>query len=101
MTFIRFDVKNVRDYLLNTKHVYTLRSYNNYPSECQAIQQTPNEIIKLGYVKVIKVNKINHKEDLASYVSDSGFSTVDDWWGIAKQLHKSENLTLYLVKFLE
>ncbi len=86
-------------YLLSNSYVYTVRKYRYSPS--QGAVFVPG--VGGCYRKLVKEDVT--KEDLVQYSSNSGFTTVDNWWGRIVMRHTKINprlpkLYLYHVSIL-
>lgn len=74
MSKMRFDVTCVKDCLVNTGIVYTVRSWEGYSIISKV------EVDGIGLCTKKRLMRVNHKEDLTQYLSLSGFASIDDWW---------------------
>ena len=85
---MKFNVKCVRDCLLNNKVVFTVRSYlyDNKESEFDG-----------GKIKRFLIREVDCKEDLSDFVKLSGFDSVDEWWDKIVMFCRDKKKYLYLV----
>lgn len=90
MKNIKFDVKVVRECLVNKGRVFTVRSWMD------PAQESFVEVAEVGKCKKIRIAKISKMEDLALYVNLSGFNSIQDWWVKVSQFGAC-NGWLYLV----
>ncbi|MGB8216250.1 MAG: hypothetical protein WCE94_03020 [Candidatus Methanoperedens sp.] len=74
MAKMRFDVKCVRDCLVNNGVVFTVRSWEGYSPLSKV------EVDDVGFCTKKRVIRVSRKEDLINYLSLSGFTSLDDWW---------------------
>ncbi len=74
MNRMRFDVKCVKDCLVKNKIVYTVRSWEGYSVMSNV------EVDGIGPCTKKRIMRVTGKEDLAKYLSLSGFGSLDDWW---------------------
>ncbi len=74
MSKMRFDVKCVKDCLVKNKIVYTVRAWEGYSAVSKV------EVDGVGLCTKKRITRVTRKEDLAQYVSLSGFGSLDDWW---------------------
>ncbi len=74
MSKMRFDVKCVKDCLVKNKIVYTVRAWEG----CSVISNV--EVDGVGLCTKKRLMRVTRKEDLAQYLSLSGFVSLDDWW---------------------
>ncbi len=74
MNRMRFDLKCVKDCLVKNKIVYTVRSWEGY----SVISNV--EVDGIGLCTKKRIMRVTGKEDLARYLSLSGFVSLDDWW---------------------
>jgi hypothetical protein len=74
MAKMRFDVKCVKDCLVNNGVVFTVRSWEGYSPLSKV------EVDGVGLCTKKRVMKVSRKEDLSQYLSLSGFTSLDDWW---------------------
>lgn len=74
MNRMRFDVPCVKECLVKNKIVYTVRSWQGYGLTSKV------EVDRVGSCTKKRVLKVSRKEDLAKYLSLSGFSSLDEWW---------------------
>ena len=83
----------LRKFLLDNTRIYTVRKYK--------MGLATVEVSGVGLCKRIPQG-MTYKEDLEPFVSDSGFSTLEDWW--AKIRHfvpdKTDPLYLYRIELL-
>jgi len=70
--------------------IYTVRKYK--------MTDATVEVLEVGLCYRFPLGRIKDKEDLEPYVSESGFSTVDDWWGKIREFIPGENDPMYLYK---
>lgn len=70
---MRFDVRQVRDCLVEQRKVYTVRSYNASDGEV--------EVSQVGLCRRRNLGEVSSREELSDYVALSGFNTLDEWWG--------------------
>lgn len=74
MANMRFDVKCVKDCLVKNKIVYTVRAWQGYGVSSKV------NVDSVGLCTKTRLMRVTRKEDLAQYLSLSGFSSLDDWW---------------------
>ncbi len=74
MNKMRFDVKCVKECLVKNKIVYTVRSWEGYKELSKV------EVDGIGLCTKRRVMRVTRKDDLARYLSLSGFRCIDDWW---------------------
>ncbi len=74
MSKMRFDVKCVKECLVKNKIVYTVRAWEGY----WVISKV--EVDGVGLCTKKRLIRVTRKEDLAQYLSLSGFVSLDDWW---------------------
>jgi hypothetical protein len=74
MNKMRFDVKCVKECLVKNKIVYTVRSWEGY----NALSKV--EVDGVGPCTKKRIMRVTGKEDLAKYLSLSGFGSLEDWW---------------------
>jgi hypothetical protein len=74
MASMRFDVKCVKDCLVNNSIVYTVRSWQGYKELSKV------EVEGVGLCTKKRIIRVTKKEDLAQYLSLSGFNSLDEWW---------------------
>ncbi len=74
MNKMRFDVKCVKDCLVKNKIVYTVRTWEGYTDMSNV------EVDGIGPCTKKRLMQVTGKEDLAKYLSLSGFVSLDDWW---------------------
>jgi hypothetical protein len=74
MAKMKFDVKCVKDCLVDNGVVFTVRSWEGY----SALSKVAVDDIGLCTKK--RLLRVNRKEDLTQYLSLSGFVSLDDWW---------------------
>ncbi len=71
---MRFDVKCVKECLVKNKIVYTVRAWEGYSALSKV------EVDGIGLCTKKRIMRLTRKEDLAQYLSLSGFGSLDDWW---------------------
>jgi len=87
---MRFDVKCVRDCLVENTIVYSVRSYL-YDSEwCKSDFSNRR-------LKRILMKEVAGKDDLVDYVKLSGFDSVDEWWKVIEGFCRGKRKWLYVV----
>jgi len=74
MANMKFDVKCVKECLINAGRVFTVRAWRGYAVESFV------DVEGVGKCKKIRIGEVSSKNDLASYVNLSGFGSVDEWW---------------------
>ena len=74
MNKMRFDVKCVKECLAKNKIVYTVRTWEGYTGLSNV------EVDGIGPCTKKRIMQVIGKEDLAKYLSLSGFGSLDDWW---------------------
>jgi hypothetical protein len=92
MPSMRFDVKCVKDCLVNNGRVFTVRSWDGYAQESLV------DVDDVGKCKKIRIAKISHKDDIARYVKLSGFNNVDEWWNKILSFGASSGYLFLVVK---
>ena len=99
MTWITFNVIEARNHLLLKGFVYTLRTWNNYPSICNARYRINNKWIDIGRVKVTKIlDEVSHADQLMNYYFGSGFDSPWKWWNAGLIVHGNNKFVLYKVE---
>ncbi len=71
---MKFDVKCVKEFLVKNKIVYTVRLWEGYTALSNV------EVDGIGPCTKKRIMRVTGKEDLAKYLSLSGFGSLDDWW---------------------
>ncbi len=71
---MRFDIKCVKECLVKNKIVYTVMSWEGY----SVISNI--EVDGVGPCTKKRIIQVTRKEDLAKYLSLSGFDSLEDWW---------------------
>jgi len=74
MNKMRFDVKCVKECLVENKIVYTVRSWEGYTALSNV------EVEGIGLCTKKRIIRVTGKDDLAKYLPLSGFGSIDDWW---------------------
>jgi len=74
MSKMRFDVKCVKDCLVNNGVVFTVRSWEGYSVLSKVA------VDGIGFCMKKRLMRVTRKEDLKQYLSLSGFASLDDWW---------------------
>jgi hypothetical protein len=92
---IMFNVKNVRDYLLDHGTVFTLRSAYHQGTESAVYYDHGWK--NLGKVECEFIEFISSPEELDAYEKDSGFGSPIEWFELAYKVHKKIPLMLYKV----
>ena len=94
---MRFDVKCVRDFLVERGFVYTVRGYR-----MRSAMVTVNGVGKCRRIRGKRSSsdddRIRCKEDLVKWVGGSGFDSVDDWWDKIIEFCGDRDKWIYLVK---
>jgi len=103
---IFFNVDEVRDYLLKTGKVYTLR-HKRKEGQDEAVKGNFPNHIRVATVMITRILKeeVIDPEQLTPYITHSGLykteeellTTAKRWFTLAKELHKNEPLQLYAV----
>lgn len=89
MANMQFQVKVVKDELLNKGSVFTVRSYMLFGA---SVVNVPD----VGKCTRRMVGKVVSKEFLQEFVHNSGFAAVDAWWSYVLKF-KAQNGFLYEV----
>ncbi len=74
MNKMKFDVKCVKDCLMNNGRVFTVRSWNGYA------QESVVEVDGVGVCDKYRVGRVSGIKSIEGYVKLSGFERVDEWW---------------------
>ncbi len=74
MSKMSFDVKCVKKCLVKNKIVYTVRAWEGYGVISKV------EVDGVGLCTKKRLMRVTSKEDLAQYLSLSGFVSLCDWW---------------------
>ena len=80
----------LRVFLKGLGVIYTVRKYK--------MTNATVEVLDVGLCYRFPLGQIKKKEDLDPYVSESGFSTVDDWWRKIREFIPDERDKMYLYK---
>lgn len=97
---IFFNLKIVRDFLLNNGIVYTLRRKRRTGKDTVLVGSYYKHK-KLAKVNITYVTQISSPDELKPYYRLSGFDSPESWFEIASKLHKNElPLHLYLVEVI-
>lgn len=90
MNKMKFDVKCVKDCLVNKGRVFTVRSWSG------SAQESVVEVDNVSTCNKYRIGKISCKNDIAGYVKLSGFDNVDEWWNAISKFG-ANNGYLFLV----
>ena len=74
MNEMRFDIKCVKDCLVNNGAVFTVRSWEGYSVLSKVT------VDGVGLCTKKRLIRVTRKEDLTQYLSLCGFASIDDWW---------------------
>jgi len=74
MANMRFDVKCVKDCLVNNGVVFTVRSWEGYSASSKV------EVDGIGLCMKKRIMRISNMFDLEPYVKLSGFVSPEQWW---------------------
>ena len=74
MNEMRFDIKCVKDCLVNNSVVFTVRSWEGYSVLSKVA------VDGVGLCTKKRLIRVTRKEDLTQYLSLSGFGSIDYWW---------------------
>ena len=87
---MQFNVKCVRECLVNNGVVYTVRGYNM--SDCFVYADDIGECYRE------KLFEVEGKWDLKLFVDKSGFESVDDWWNKIMDFTHGKRIWMYRVE---
>lgn len=91
MATMKFDVKCVRECLVDNGRVFTVRSWNaEFAKECMVL------VPGVGTCKKIRIGRVGGMKDIERYTRMSGFGTVEEWWTKVKSFG-AEKGWLFLV----
>ena len=90
---MKFDVKCVAEYLLNSNEVYTVRGFKS-KNKFSVV-----EFEGKSYMRE-RIKAVVGQRSILNYVGQSGFDTVNQWWDAIKTFNVS-NGHLYHVTLLE
>ena len=87
---MRFDVKCVRNCLVENGIVFSVRGYLYNSEWCKG---------DFGdrWLKRIMMKEVADRDDLVDYVKLSGFESVDDWWKVIEGFCRGRRKWLYVV----
>ena len=74
------------------EYIYTVRKYR------YSLPDPYVQIDGVGVCSRARVDQVNRKEDLTSYVDKSGFATIDEWWKKIKAFNSGYVGPFYLYK---
>ena len=89
---MRFDVKCVKDCLVNNGRVFTVRFWEGYGQESYV------DVDGVGMCRKIRISRVSCKEDIACYVKLSGFASVDEWWNKVLSFGAREGFLFMVVR---
>jgi hypothetical protein len=89
MKKMEFKVRQVRECLVREGRVFSVRGYYTYDDDVYV------DGVGWCYRKLVK--EVVTKHDLLSFVTCSGFASVDDWWKLIKVFVGQERMWLYYV----
>jgi len=95
---IFFNVKSVREFLLDNGFVYTLRKRRKHVGLTRAVFGNYYKKHWFAVVLVEELHRIKRADQLTSYLPNSGLScSVGQWLSLAKRLSKTDDPWLYKV----
>jgi len=94
---IFFNIKKVRDFLMNNEYVYTIRDHILKKNDI-AVTGNRRNLKKLCDVKIEFVGFVASPDDLTSYTHMSGFINSLDWYYLAREMCKGTMILYKVIK---
>ena len=94
-----FNIKSVREFLINNGYVFTLRKKRFRIGRDMAVYGNYYIQTKIGNINIEKLEQIASPNQLSSYINESGLKDIEKWFGLATKL-SGQKLYLYKVTLI-